>query len=81
MAPTVYTLIYRYPNREFPGKFDHILIPFGVFEVDTDYSLNKKDIRAMKVKVSAQADTSLTNPDTGRPTYWIEHRITELRTS
>lgn len=76
VAPSLYTIIYRYPSREFPGQFDHALIPFGEFVLDGDYKLNKKDVRAMKVKVTATADQNLTNPDTGKPVYWIEHRTT-----
>lgn len=81
MAPTVYTLIYRYPSRKVAGQFDHVLVPFGVFEVDSDYELSKKGIRSLKVKVSAQADSRLVNPDTNRAVYWIEHRTTAAPTS
>lgn len=81
VGPNIYTLIYRYPNRQFPGYYDHVLLPFGTFEVDADYKLNKKDVRAMKVKVKANTNSLLTNPDTGRPVYWIEHRTTSVKSA
>ena len=75
--PTLYTVMYEYPSKKFAGEFDHILIPFAVFEVDTDYELSKKSLRQGKIKMSAVANSALlVNPDTGRPVYWIEDRVT-----
>jgi hypothetical protein len=74
--PLTYTVMYQYPSKKFPGEFEHVLIPFAVFEVDTDYELSKKAVRQAKLKVSAIGSSLLANPDTGRPVYWIEDRVT-----
>lgn len=78
--PTLYTFMYRYPSRKFAGEFDHVLIPFGTIELDTDYELSKKSVRMAKVKITANTNESLlVNPDTGRPICWIEDRVTAAR--
>ena len=77
--PTLYTFMYRYPSRQFAGEFDHVLIPFGTIEVDTDYELSKKSVRMAKCKIVANSSDLITNPDTGRPVYWIEDRATAPR--
>lgn len=74
--PTVYSFLYRYPSRQFAGEYDHVLIPFGVIEVDGEYELSKKGLRAMKVKITAESSANLVNPDNGRLVYWIEDRVT-----
>jgi hypothetical protein len=75
--PILYTGLYRYPSRKVAGEFDHILIPFLTWEVDTDYEMSKKAVRQAKLMLRANSNGGLvTNPDTGRPIYWIEDRAT-----
>lgn len=75
--PTLYTMMYQYPSKKFVGEYEHVLIPFATFEVDTDYELSKKSVRQAKIKITALANSALLlNPDTGRPVYWIEDRVT-----
>lgn len=76
-APVQYSFLYRYPSRQFPLELDHVLIPFGTIEVDTDYELSKKALRQAKVKITANPNAAiLTNPTTGRAIVWIEDRAT-----
>ena len=75
--PTLYTGMYRYPSRKVSGEFDHVLIPFLTWELDTDYELSKKAVRQAKLTLKANSNGGLlTNPDTGRPVYWVEDRVT-----
>lgn len=75
--PIRYSAMYRYPSKKVPGEFDHVLIPFCTFQVDTDYELSKKAVRGAKLMIRANPDAGLlVNPDTGRAISWIEDRVT-----
>ncbi|MBS1771162.1 MAG: hypothetical protein JSS77_16045 [Acidobacteria bacterium] len=74
--PTLYSVLYQYPSKKFPGENEHVLIPFATFQVDTDYELSKKALRQGKMKLVAQSRPDFVNPDTGRPMVWIEDRVT-----
>jgi hypothetical protein len=81
-APVMHSFLYRYPSREFPGQLDHVLIPFGTIELDTDYELSKKSLRIAKVKITACPNVALlANTSTGKPIIWIEDRATVLPTA
>jgi len=78
-APTLYTAMYRYPSRKVANEFDHVMIPYCTFNVDTDYELSKKSVRAAKVTITANSNGGkVWNRATGRPVYWIEDRATAV---
>ncbi len=81
-VPTLYTAMYRYPSKKVANEFDHVLIPFCTFEVDTDYELSKKAVRAAKLILKANSNGGMVyNRATGRPVYWIEDRATAVASS
>lgn len=81
-VPTLYTAMYRYPSKKVANEFDHVLIPFCTFEVDTDYELSKKAVRAAKLTLKANSNGGMVyNRATGRPVIWIEDRATAVASS
>jgi len=78
-APTLYTAMYRYPSKKVANEFDHVMIPYCTFEVDTDYELSKKSLRCAKLTLKANSNGGkVWNRATGRPVIWIEDRATAV---
>lgn len=81
-APILYTAMYRYPSKKVANEFDHVMIPYCTFEVDTDYELSKKAVRSAKLILKANSNGGkVWNRATGRPVIWIEDRATAVASS
>jgi hypothetical protein len=60
-----YSLCYRMPSTQFPGEFDHLIIPRATLVVDAELNLNKGKEVTVKIGFSAQAEPSLISPVNG----------------
>lgn len=79
--PTDYMLLYRYPSKQVPGEFRHILVPCCNFSFDTDRERSRGKLNELKLKVVAKDFELLPDPTTGLPTKWLEDYVTNPKTA
>jgi hypothetical protein len=60
-----YVLMYRWPSPNFPGEYDHVLVPRVYFEADAKMEFLKTKAQDLALKVVAEDDLYLISPDSG----------------
>jgi len=74
--PTDYMFLYRYPSRQVPGEFRHILIPRCQIVLDADVEYSKSKAKDLKVKLNVLPFDLLPDPTTGFGVCWLEDYVT-----
>lgn len=74
--PTDYMLLYRFPSKQVPGEYRHVLVPCCNVDLDFDRERSRGKLGEMKLKIIAKDFALLPDPTTGLPTKWLEDYVT-----
>ena len=80
--PSDYMLLYRFPSKQCPGEYRHILVPCCNIDLSgLDREHNRQKNAALKISIIAKDFELLPDPVTGLPTKWLEDYVVNPKTA